>query len=63
MLKRLIYRKQLTHLEFNLRSSELELISSDGKYYYFKSIRNERCYKVLKIENEEDLDIVNWLKG
>ena len=63
MLKRLIYRKQLTHLEFNLRSSELEVISSDKKYYYFGSIRSKRCYKVLKIENEEELDIVNWLKG
>ena len=63
MLKRLIYRKQLTHLEFNLGSSDLELISSDKKYYYFRSIRSQRCYKVQKIENDEELDIVNWLKG
>ena len=62
MLKRLIYRKQLTHLEFNLRSSELERISSDKKYYYFRSIKSKKCYKVQKIENEEELDIVNWLK-
>ena len=63
MLKILIYRKQLTHLEFNLKSSDLELISSNKKYYYFKSIRSERYYKVQKIENAEELDIVNWLKG
>ena len=63
MLKLLIYRKQLTHLEFNLRSSDLELISSDKKYYYFKSIKSKKYYKVLKIENDEELDIVNWLKG
>ena len=63
MLKLLIYRKQLTHLEFNLRSSDLELIFSDTKYYYFKSIKSKKYYKVLKIENDEELDIVNWLKG
>lgn len=63
MLKILIYRKQLTHLEFNLKSSDLELISSNKKYYYFKSIRSKRYYKVQKIENAEELDIVNWLKG
>ena len=63
MLKLLIYRKQLTHLEFNLRSSDLELIFSDKKYYYFKSIKSKKYYKVLKTENDEELDIVNWLKG
>ncbi len=63
MLRRLVHRKQLTHLEFNLGSSDLELISSDKKYYYFRSIKSKRYYKVLKIENEEELDIVNWLKG
>ena len=60
----MVYRKKLSHLEFNLRSEKLELISSDKKYYYLKSVENRKGYRILRIENGEEIDIyINWLKN
>ena len=59
VLKRLRYRKKLSHIEYNLMASKLKLQSKDSKYYYFMDVATNEGYKMLKNENGEQLDIID----
>lgn len=61
---RIMCFRTLDHTRFTLISEQLEYKEFDSKYYYFKDARNNKYLKVLKKENDEELDIYrNWLKN
>ncbi len=59
--KLFVCRKKVSHLDYNLMALKLELWFSDSKYYYFIDLENNKGYKVLKIENNDVLDILEDL--
>ena len=48
----------MSHNEYSLMVSKLDLRSRDLKYYYFLDAKTNKGYKVLKVENGERLDII-----
>lgn len=58
ILKKWVYRRRMSHNEYSLMVSKLDLRSRDLKYYYFLDAKTNKGYKVLKVENGERLDII-----